>query len=179
MKDEKRIASSQRESDTQLLKFLVDDLSFTIQLLGTLKTQAMALQFNILTILPLLWTLQMSFFAMGSRKKLSWDGTGKKMFSFKMCLTVSNVCASQQLCASPGSVPFILGWSGWESCEWAVVLRYAAVMFAVLVFILLILFLSFCFSDYWTLSWHFRKLSRVILRPLSWIVNVEPIIAYV
>lgn len=102
MKDEKRIASSQRESDTQLLKFLVDDLSFTIQLLGTLKTQAMALQFNILTILPLLWTLQMSFFAMGSRKKLSWDGTGKKMFSFKMCLTVSNVCASQQLCALLG-----------------------------------------------------------------------------
>lgn len=79
MKDKTRIGSSPSESDSWLLKFLVYDLSFTTQLLRALKTWAMALQFNFLNILPLLWTYQMSFFVTGSRKeKLSWDDPGVK-----------------------------------------------------------------------------------------------------
>lgn len=60
-----------------MLTFFVDDLYFTTQLWRTLNPGAIAVQFNDLTILPLLWTEQMSFFVTGSRKKqLSWDGPG-------------------------------------------------------------------------------------------------------
>lgn len=54
MKDKKRIASSLSETVSRLFKFLLNDLSFTTQLLGAIKTLAMALQLNVLTILPLL-----------------------------------------------------------------------------------------------------------------------------
>lgn len=121
MKDKKRIASSLSETVSRLFKFLLNDLSFTTQLLGAIKTLAMALQLNVLTILPLLWTWQRIFFVRESRKKqLSWDVPGNitdLVVYVKTYLIVPYVC------------PFILGWDGQESCGWAMVLCCAIVMF--------------------------------------------------
>lgn len=164
-----------------MLTFLVDDLYFTTQLQRALRPRTIAVQFSDLTIFPLLWMLWMSFFVRGSKKtQLSWDGPGVKQRCSSRCSwwSVASVPLNSSALSWVCPIWFGMDWLGELWANSGFVLCCSDV-FCLLSFSPSNSLLSFCLSVYWTLSWHFRKLSRVILRPLSWIVNVEPIIAYV